>query len=190
MATDLERLTVARQAQRLADGYYAFLTAHLVAVNPQSVNSLPPARSPGEDPIGEVARKDGTFHVLNLRHHLDLLRTNQGLQGEFLRAWAMGALLAVGDELQKHGYFDHAPILELVYHLRNGVAHGNRFNIDHRGQARLAKHEAHNRDAPVTSPAGTVFEITSNLSGPVLFDYMGAADVIDLLQSVELYLSR
>lgn len=190
MATDPNKAAVARQAQRLADGYYAFLAAHLVAVNPKSINSLPPPRSPGQDPIGEIARKDGTYHTLNLRHYLDLLRTDQSLQREFLRAWAMGALMAVGDELQKHHYFDHAPILELVYHLRNGVAHGNRFNIDHRGQARLAKHEAHNRNAPVRSPAGTVFEITPTLAGPVLFDYMGAADVIDLLQSVELYLSR
>jgi hypothetical protein len=102
----------------------------------------------------------------------------------------MGALLGLGDELNKHGYFDHAPILELVYHLRNGIAHGNQFNIDHRGQKRLAKYGAHNRDAAVKGPMGTVYEITPSQSGPVLFDFMGAADVIDLLQSIEVYLSR
>ena len=37
---------------------------------------------------------------------------------------------------------------------------------------------AHNRSAPVKSPVGTVFEITPSLSGPVLFDFMGPADVI------------
>jgi hypothetical protein len=42
----------------------------------------------------------------------------------------------------------------------------------------------------VKSPVGTVFEITPSLSGPVLFDFMGPADVIDLLQSVEIYLSK
>jgi hypothetical protein len=77
----------------------------------------------------------------------------------------------------------------LSYHLRNGIAHGNRFNIDDRGKSRLAKHKAHNRDAAVKSPLGTVYEITPRLTGPVLFDFMGAADVIDLLQSVEVYLS-
>ncbi|OXC78251.1 hypothetical protein BSU04_12780 [Caballeronia sordidicola] len=40
------------------------------------------------------------------------------------------------------------------------------------------------------SPKKTVFEITPDFTGPILFDFMGAADVIDLLQSVEVYLSR
>jgi hypothetical protein len=176
-------------SQHLANGYYSFLVAHLVAVNPLSINSLP-AKVLGEDPIGEIKRKDGTVHTLNLRHYLDHLRTDQSLQGDFLRAWAMGALLALGDELAKHAYFDHAPILELVYHLRNGIAHGNQFPIDHHGRNRLAKYEAHNRHAVVKSPLGTLYEITPNLAGPILFDCMGAADVIDLLQSVEVYLSQ
>jgi hypothetical protein len=184
------KLAVGRMAQRLATGYYCFLVAHLVAVNPQSINSLPPAKVPGEDPTGEIKRKDGTFHTLDLRYYLDLLRADQSLQGNFLRAWAMGALLALGDELGKHSYFDHAPILELIYHLRNGIAHGNQFHIDHQGQRRLAKYEAHNRHAIVKSPLGTLYEITPDLTGPVLFDFMGAADVIDLLQSAEVYLSQ
>jgi hypothetical protein len=186
------RLAVGRIAQRLASGYYAFLVAHLVAVNPKSINSLPPAKAPGDDPIGEIKRKDGTFHTLNLRFYLDLLREDQSLQGDFLRTWAMGALLTLGDELAKpeQNYFDHAPILELVYHLRNGIAHGNRFTITDSGKKRLAKYEAHNRYAVVKSPKGTVYEITPNLKGPVLFDFIGAADVIDLLQSVEVNLTR
>jgi len=28
---------------------------------------------------------------------------------------------------------------------------------------------------------GTVYEITPSLTGPILFDFIGAADVIDLL---------
>jgi hypothetical protein len=36
-----------------------------------------------------------------------------------------------------------------------------------------------------------VFEVTPNLQGqPVLFDFMGPADVVDLLKSVGLYLIR
>jgi predicted membrane protein len=53
---------------------------------------------------------------------------------------------------------------------------------------RLAKYGAHNRNAVVRSPLGTVFEITPSLCCPVLFDFMGAADVIDLLQSTEILL--
>jgi hypothetical protein len=183
-------LAVSRTAQRLALGYYAFLVAQLVAANPQSINSLPPAEALGEDPIGEIKRKDGTAHTLNLRHYLDLFREDRGLQGEVLRAWAMGALLTLGDELSAHRYFDRAPVLEFVYHLRNGVAHGNRFNITKKGRDRLALYPAHNRSATAKSPAGVVYEITPFLSGPLLFDFMGPADVIDLLQSVEIYLSK
>lgn len=190
MSVDPIRLAVAQVAQRLAAGYYAFLAAHLVAVNPLSINSLPPAKVLGQNPTGDIKRKDGTFHTLDLRFYLDLLREDQNLQRHFLRTWAMGALLMLGDELGAHDYFDHAPILELVYHLRNGIAHGNRFNINKWGENRLTKHEAHNRNAAVKSSLGTVYEITPNLTGPVLFDFIGAADVIDLLQSVEVYLSQ
>jgi hypothetical protein len=190
MAIDPARLAVGQMANRLAAGYYSFLVAHLVAVNPKSINLLPPAKVLGGDPEGEIKRKDGTFHTLNLRHYLDLLRADRSLQEDFLRTWAMGGLLALGDELTKHGYFDHAPVLELVYHLRNAIAHGNRFHIDHQGQKRLTRYEAHNRHAAVKSPRGIVYEITPNLTGSVLFDFIGAADVIDLFQSVEVYLSR
>src|SRR5271154_7063991 len=55
-----DMLAVSRTAQRLASGYYAFLVAHSVAVNPRSINSLPPAKSIGADPIGEIKRKGGT----------------------------------------------------------------------------------------------------------------------------------
>jgi hypothetical protein len=158
-----DMLAVSRTAQRLASGYYAFLVAQLVAANPKSINSLPP------DPTGEVKRKDGTTHTLNLRHYLDLFREDHGVQREVLRSWAMGAVLTLGDELFPHEYFDHVPVLELVYHLRNAVAHGNRFNITKNGRVRLARYPAHNRSAPVNSPIGTVFEITPSLSGPVLF---------------------
>jgi hypothetical protein len=187
-ATDM--LAVSRTAQRLASGYYAFLVAQHIAANPNSINSLPPAKALGQDPTGEIKRKDGTAHILNMRHYLKLFREDHAVQSEILRSWAMGALLTVGDELSLHKYFDHAPVLELVYHLRNAVAHGNRFCITRNGQKRLAQYPAHNRNAPVKSPIGTVFEVTDSLSGPLLFGFIGPADVIDLLQSVEVYLSR
>jgi hypothetical protein len=38
------------------------------------------------------------------------------------RVWLVGSLLAIGDALMRHCYFDHAPELELLRHLRNGVA--------------------------------------------------------------------
>ncbi|CAB3809105.1 hypothetical protein LMG28614_06953 [Paraburkholderia ultramafica] len=68
------------------------------------------------------------------------------------------------------------------------IAHGNRFTITTTGKKRLANHPAHNRQAAVRSP-DAVFEIKPEMTGPVLFNFMGPADVIDLLQSVEIHLS-
>jgi hypothetical protein len=62
---------------------------------------------------------------------------------ELARVWLVGALLTVGDALARHHYFDRAPELELLRHLRNGVADGNVFNIDNPDT--LAKFPAHNR---------------------------------------------
>lgn len=171
MAVDPIKLAVAQMAHRLSDGYYSFLVAHLVAVNPVSINSLPTAKVLGQNPTGDINRKDGSFHTLDLRHYLDLLREDHDLQKHFLRTWAMGALLTLGDELGDHQYFDHAPILELAYHLRNGIAHGNTFNITSDGKKRLAKHPAHNHNAVVKSPLGTVYEITPDLGCPQDSDF-------------------
>ena len=75
----------------------------------------------------------------------------------------------------------------MIYHLRNRLAHGNRFEFQRHGLERLAKHPANNATARVKSPLGTVYEIAPQLQGmTVLFDFMGAADIIDLFQSVEL----
>lgn len=185
-----DMLAVGRTAHRLASGYYAFLVAQSVAANPLSMNSLPPAKELGDEPIGELKRKDGSFHTVNLRHYLDLFREDHDIQSEILRSWATGALLTLGDELSAYGYFDRAPLLELIYHLRNGLAHGNRFNMTQSGLSRLAQYPAHNRSAPIRSPTGATFEIEPSTSGPILFGFLGPADVIDLLQSVEVHLSR
>jgi hypothetical protein len=192
LAVDPVKFAVGRMAHRLASGYYAFLVGQYVAANPKAINSLPPPTSIGQSPTGDIARKDGSFHTFDLRYYLDLLREDQSLQTDFARAWAAGVLLNLSDELSKpeHRYFDHAPILELVYHLRNAVAHGNRFSLNANGLKRLTKYPAHNRLAAVKSPLGTIYEIDPSLTGRVLFDFMGAADIIDILQSVEIDLCR
>jgi hypothetical protein len=69
------------------------------------------------------------------------------------------------------------------------VAHGNSFRIDNPKE--LTKFSAHNRLAWVKSDSKTVFEITPSLQNqPVLFDFMGPGDILDLLMSVGLYLVR
>lgn len=176
-------------AERMAQGYYAHSAAIAVATRPEA-EGLVPEMLPGMTvPLGSVKRKDGTEHAFDFRHFLRLAAASPELTTELPRVWLAGSLLAVGDALSAEDYFDRAPELELVRHLRNGIAHGNRFDI--RDPQKLSKFPAHNRLAWVKSDKKTVFEITPSLDGQhVLFDYLGPGDVLDILMSVGIYLIR
>ena len=136
-----------------------------------------------------VLRKDGTPHRFHFNAYLTKAGNDPAIVDELARVWLVGALLTVGDALKKDDYFDHAPELELLRHLRNGVAHGNTFRID---QKLLKKHPAHNQLASIRGYYNdTVFEITPALHNqPVLFEFMGPGDILDLLMSVSMYLIR
>ena len=176
-------------AERMAHGYCAHSAAITVATQ-REAETLAPATLPGMTvPLGFVQRKDGTEHAFAFRDFLRLASTSPEITGELPRVWLAGSLLAVGDALSSNDYFDGAPELELVRHLRNGIAHGNRFDIQ--DPDRLKKFPAHNRDAWVKSNKKTIFEITPALHGQrVLFDFLGAGDVLDILLSVGIYLIR
>jgi hypothetical protein len=47
-----------------------------------------------------------------------------------------------------------------------------------------------NEDAAVKSPLGVTYKITPGVSGPVLFKFLGPADVIDVFQSIEVHLAK
>jgi len=176
-------------AERMAQGYYAHSAAIAVATRPEA-QALVPAKLPGMTvPLGFVRRIDGTEHAFDFKHFLRLAAASPEITNELPRVWLAGSLLAVGDALARQSYFDRAPELELLRHLRNGIAHGNRFDI--RERQKLNKFPAHNRLAWIRGDNKSVFEITAALDGqPVLFDYLGAGDVLDLLMSVGLYLIR
>jgi len=178
---------IGRMAGRTAQGYYAHKAAIEVAKDPRSNGLVPTEVRRGQAvPVGDVTRKDGTGHVYDIHHYLDYARANPEMAHDLERVWIIGALIAVGDALDKRGYLNRVPLLELVRHLRNGVAHGNIFDI--RYPDSVKKYPAHNRQARVKTAE---FEIAASLDGqPVLFDFMGAADVLDLLMSIEIYLTR
>src|SRR4051794_25005216 len=119
MTVDPEKLAVAQTARHLVAAYYASLVGHYVAANPQSINSLS-----ADHPTGDILRKDGTFHTIDLSDHLDKFRADVDLQEQSLLGLAMGAILVLHIQLEKNKYFGHPPILEMIYHLRNGLAHG------------------------------------------------------------------
>jgi hypothetical protein len=176
---------IGRLAQRMAQGYYAHKVAIEIAKDPRA-DALVASADDG------VSRKDGTGHAYNTRHYLDYARANPVMVEDLKRVWLVGSLIAIGDALSDHDYLNHAPLLELIYHLRNGVAHGNTLTFavrqDTPGLRRLKKYPAHNKQARVKTAE---FDIEASLEGkPVLFDFMGAGDVLDLLMSVEIYLTR
>jgi hypothetical protein len=176
---------IGRLAHRMAQGYYAHKVAIEVAKDPRA-DALVSSADDG------VSRKDGTGHVYNRQHYLDYARANPEMVDDLKRVWLVGSLIAVGDALSDHDYLTRAPLLELIYHLRNGVAHGNMFTFkvgqDTPGLRRLKKAPANNGQARVKTAE---FAIHGNLEGEhILFDFMDAGDVLDLLMSVEIYLTR
>jgi len=161
-----------------------------------AVSRMPPRIDPKafvrlieKHPLDFVLRKDGTKWSFDTMDALGRAAWDEPIRTGLPRVWFAGSLLAVGDALDEHDYFGRAPLFELVRHLRNGIAHGNRFEIQNRKT--LEKYPAHNHDADYRSPTNTLFEITADLDNqPVLFDFIGAGDMLDLLHSVGARLQR
>lgn len=173
---------VAQLASHMLRGYLAHIAA-VRSVPRVGGNAL--VRLIADWPSDFVQRKDGSRWSFDTQDALVDL-ADKAIDAELPRVWLTGSLLALGDTLKEHGYFDRAPVLELVYHLRNGIAHGNRFNFKTTGLERLKKYPAHNRDALFSK---MLFEVAPTLNGQVvLFDFMDAGDVLDLLSSVGAHL--
>jgi hypothetical protein len=174
-------------ARRLTSGLYIHAAAITMLRHPQAP-ALAPAAQVGPA-AGVLRRLDGSECAYDWKYHLDLLRSDPSYTDELDRAWLISALMTLADRLGAENYFDRAPVLEMVRHLRNGLAHGNRFDI--REPQKLAAWPAHTRDAACRGPGGASFEIHQGLNGqPVLFDFMGPGDVLDLIISVGTHLLR
>lgn len=171
---------VGRLAHRMAQGYYAHTAAIEIAKGAHAKALA------SETPLGQISsyvtRKDGTQHAFDLPYYLGQAHTNPGIVDELPRIWLVGSLLIVGDALKKlkHPYLKQIPLLELLYHLRNGIAHGNVFNFNDDGVKRLRQNSVHNKTAGVKSQTGAEFGIVAGSHGkpalhgkPVLFDFMG-----------------
>jgi hypothetical protein len=166
-------------AQDMAVGYTAHITAIRIAPRLRD-NAF--VQLIGDYPSDSVQRKDGTEWSFDTQDTF-VYALEPAIAAELDRVWLTGSLLALGDALARKDYFDHAPQLELVYHLRNGIAHGNHFKFTAGGLERLGERPAHNRDE--------AFKITPALEGQrVLFDFMGAGDVLDLLCSIGGHLKK
>jgi len=182
-------LEVGLLAHRLGLGAYA-QAAILLAASRADVDSLMRQLQSSNVVDNRVDRLDGTHHVFDLKHFLEFANSDADTRQELQFVWLRGAYLTLADALQTRGqYFDHAPELELVYHLRNGLGHGNRFLFDNRARRRLSKYPAHNRFCRVRGTTDLV--ITPALHGQtVVSPFAKPADLLDVLFSVEIYLKE
>lgn len=169
----------------LYEGSYAYIAMRSLAtmdVARRWHQMAPPARTM------KLPRGDGTTHEVDMNIYLNLGLTEERLVTPMRNAWAVGALLTAADALKHYRYFDRAPCLELIYHLRNGVGHGNHFVFDGKALKRMQQYPAHNRDS---IRGEHVHEITEALKGTeVLGTFMNTIDVQDCLQSAARHLER
>jgi hypothetical protein len=192
---------VGQLAQALNEGYMAFAATDSFIRHPYAADALDRIETahqgPSLVPTQPIFRTDGTAHFFQVLHALRTITNKPDYRETYDRVWLGGAVLTLGDELARNGYFDKAPDLEFVRHLRNGVAHGNRFHFSPK-EPRLPAHftgpaERLLPDGVTATPAGDVhtFEITRSLQGTtLLFDFMGPGDICDLLIFVSWRLIR
>lgn len=191
---DTERASARRiglLAQDLVGGYSAFLAAGEVFDHPGTKTVLDAIERENVGPAvvagREIQRLDGTSHYYALAHYADVAATSSGYREVRDRLWPAGALLALGDALADVQYLDRAPDLEFVRHLRNGVAHGNRFHLrgtEPKRPAHFSGPDRRGRPDGSTTERGrqTYFEIVPELNGKaVLFEFLGPGDLADLL---------
>lgn len=118
-------------------------------------------------------------HNYDFTYYLNLLR-NEPSRTLTQRVWASSALIRLGDELARFSYFDRHPCLELVRHLRNAVAHGEKFLI--RDKEKLRKF-------PAALTAGRChWEITPALNETPLYNFLSVGDIASIINSAGMYL--
>lgn len=181
---------VATLTQRMVSQYFSHHASMYVARDPRA-QSFAPAIEPGQNvPILKIPRRDGNAMQLWFNHYLA-----EGLKPtaveDFDKVWLMGALLVVGDALGENDYFGHIPEAEIIRHLRNGIAHGNRFSF-HRSvidQGRCKLKYPANISRYAAQQAMPAHEVDTDLQGTeVLFFWGGPDAVIDCLTALGIHL--
>ncbi len=119
---------VATLAQRMTSQYFAHVASMYVARHPEAEGFAPPVEADQHVPVIRIKRRDGNDMIMWFNHYLKEANSSTA-RDDFDKIWLQGALLAVGDAFGANGYFGHEPEAEIIRHLRNGIAHGNRFEF-------------------------------------------------------------
>ena len=167
---------IADMLQRLQD-YYAAVSTALVFLNDDDALRLLQAKGYGPGSTTSLGRRDNSsYEGIKVWDAIHSVRGNAGFNLDFLGSLFMTILSWVGDELSANGYFDKTPELEFFRHLRNGISHGNKFN--------LVRYNEPKRPARFKG-----FEVTAALEGqPVLFEFISTGDLFDLFDHVKAHL--
>jgi len=181
---------VATLAQRMVSQYFSHHTSMHVARDPRA-SAFAPNIEPGQHvPVLRIPRRDGNAMIMSFNHFLEESRKPKALE-DFDRVWLIGALLMVGDALSANKYFGNIPEAEIIRHLRNGVAHGNRFNFHPRvidkASGRL-KHPA-NISRYAARQVMPAHEVEGILQGTELLFVWGGPDaIVDCLTVLGIHL--
>lgn len=181
---------VATLTQRMVSQYFSHVVAMHVARDPRAEQFAPPIEPGQTVPVLRIPRRDGNDMIMWFNHYLAEGRKSE-VRSDFDRAWLIGALLLVGAALGANGYFGHAPEAEIIRHLRNGIAHGNRFSfhpqvIDSATNKLKYPANTFRYSARQSMP---MHEVDTNLQGTELLFVWGGPDaVIDCLTVLGIHL--
>jgi hypothetical protein len=172
----------------LAYGYYSHTAAVDVAFDRRVIKFIEDSNILSEDAVGIVPRKSGKGHEYSKLSWLKHDDFNTNLTSEIDRLWLSGVLIIIGDQLERHHYFDRSPGLEFIRHLRHAVARNNRFKIDN--PHKLKQYPAHNKNGKFRGcNQDTCYEITPEINNSVLmWEFMAPGDIMDAILSAGFYL--
>jgi hypothetical protein len=155
---------------------YAAISTSLLLLNFEESLQLLEAKGFDPDSTVNLGRRDNTKYTgIKLWDSIRLVRRNPNFNLNYLGYIFMTDLSWVGHELSKNHYFDKTPELEFFRHLRNGISHGNTFNLLNGEPRHPAKFNT--------------FEITQVLHGqPVLFEFISTGDLFDLFDNIKSHL--
>jgi hypothetical protein len=118
---------------------------------------------------------DGYYEGLDVWESIDAIQGDTEFNRDYVTTVFAVGILGIGVKCKKGKYFDQTPELEFLRHVRNGFAHGNRFDIRKPEPRRPARFKE--------------FEIIRALNGQeVLWEYLWPGNIFDLLDHVEAHL--
>ncbi|MDD3159981.1 MAG: hypothetical protein PHQ98_03370 [Candidatus ainarchaeum sp.] len=168
-------------AEELANKCYSFSSAMLISSNPNAKEIIPKIAVKKNVYEGRII-ENNTKHAFDFELYLNNV---PNLVNEFNYTYMASSIIKLNDKLKKYDYFDHAPILETIYHLRNSVAHNNKFDFKNQKE-RLKRYPAY---FCITKNSPKIIEFNEKkMNQEILFETIEYGELIELFKYIGLYL--